>query len=495
VQKPSELIVINGEPSFQPITATQLMWVNNTETDLFFDSTAKQFYFLTSGRWFRTADLKSRQWVAATTELPGDFQKIPVDHPRAHVLAAVPGTRQAEEAVIAASIPQTATITRNSAKAEVKYIGEPKFEPIPGTRISYASNTPNDVFEIDGRYYLCLQAVWFASATPNGPWAPADKVPDEIYQIPPSSAKHNVTYVNIYESTADTVTYAYTAGYSGVYVGYGVAMWGTGYYYPPYYGFGYYPYPVYWPASYYTYGASAWYNPATGAYGRGSAVYGPYGGYARGAAYNPATGSYAFGRSAWGPYGAAASGGFYNPSTGGWGGGYRASNGYQSWGQSVVGRGDQWARTASYSDARGTVGGIQTSAGGAAIGARGSQGQGFVGRSAAGDVYAGRDGNVYKRDQSSGEWSKNNGGSWESMNRTSNQDARSSQLQSARQDGVANRDSVQNSLNRDAAARNSGNYNAQRSGASQRSSGSSGYSGTRSSGSVSRPGGFGGRRR
>jgi len=319
VQKPSELIVINGEPSFQPITATQLMWVNNTETDLFFDSTAKQFYFLTSGRWFRTADLKSRQWVAATTELPGDFQKIPVDHPRAHVLAAVPGTRQAEEAVIAASIPQTATITRNSAKAEVKYIGEPKFEPIPGTRISYASNTPNDVFEIDGRYYLCLQAVWFASATPNGPWAPADKVPDEIYQIPPSSAKHNVTYVNIYESTPDTVTYAYTAGYSGVYVGYGVAMWGTGYYYPPYYGFGYYPYPVYWPASYYTYGASAWYNPATGAYGRGSAVYGPYGGYARGAAYNPATGSYAFGRSAWGPYGAAASGGFYNPSTGGWG--------------------------------------------------------------------------------------------------------------------------------------------------------------------------------
>ena len=57
--------------------------------------------------------------------------------------------------------------------------------------------------------------------------APADKVPDEIYQIPPSSAKHNVTYVNIYESTPDTVTYGYTAGYSGVYVGYGVAMWGT----------------------------------------------------------------------------------------------------------------------------------------------------------------------------------------------------------------------------------------------------------------------------
>src|SRR5258707_12777246 len=97
-----------------------------------------------------------------------------------------------------------------------------------------------------------------------------------------------------------------------------------------------------------------------GVYGRGSAVYGPYGGYARGAAYNPATGAYAWGRSTWGPYGAAASGGFYNPSTGTWGGGYPASNGYQRWGQSGVGRGGRWGRTASYSKSRGPVRGSPT---------------------------------------------------------------------------------------------------------------------------------------
>lgn len=494
VQKPTELIVLNGEPSFLVIPGIRLMWVGNTESDLFFDPDAKQFYFLTSGRWFRTADLKSRQWVAATTELPEAFQKVPADHPRAHVLAAVPGTRQAEEAVVEAFIPQTATIERKSAKAEVKYIGDPKFEPISGTAISYATNTPNDVFLIDKGYYLCLEGVWFASQTAMGPWEVTDKVPEEVYKIPASSPKYNVTYVNIYESTPDTVTYGYTAGYTGVYVGYGVAMWGTGYYYPPYYGYGYYPYPVYWPASYYTYGASAWYNPATGSYGRGSAVYGPYGGYARGAAYNPATGAYAWGRAAWGPYGAAASGGFYNPSTGGWGGGYRASNGYQSWGQSVVGRGGQWARTGSYTDSRGTVGGIQTSGGGKAIAARGDQGQGFVARSGSGDVYAGRDGNVYKRDQS-GQWSKNNGGSWESVNRpgTAGQN-RAAQVDSARQNSGSNREAVQNNLNRDAGARSSGNYNAQRSEAARRS-GSSGYSGSRSGGFSSRPSGGGGRRR
>jgi len=227
----------------------------------------------------------------------------------------------------------------------------------------------------------------------------------------------------VYDSTPTTVTHGFTSGYAGVYIGYGVAMWGTGYSYPPYYGWGDYPYAVYWPPAYYTFGASAWYNPATGAYMRGGAVYGPYGGYARSAAYNPRTRGYAWRQTAWGPYGAAASGGFYNPNTGRWGGRYRASNGYQSWGQSVVARGNQWARPGSYSDSRGSIAGIQTSAGGKAVAARTSQGRGFVARSSSGDFYAGTDGAVYRRDQS-GQWYRNSGGSWESMNPPADSDRR-----------------------------------------------------------------------
>jgi hypothetical protein len=482
VNKPSELIVIMGSPALQPVKGTGLQWVSNTECDLFFNPADRNYYFLTSGRWFRTTELRGGKWEAATTSLPEDFKKIPADHPRAHVLAAVPGTRQAEEAVIAASIPQKATIERSSAKADVQYVGgEPKFEPIKGTNVMYAANTPNDVLKIGETYYLCLQGVWLMSTTPKGPWNPADKVPDDIYQIPPESPKYNVTYVEVYDSTPTTVTYGYTSGYMGVYVGYGVAMWGTGWYYPPYYGWGYYPYPVYWPYPYYTYGASAWYNPVTGAYGRGSAVYGPYGGYGRAAAYNPSTGRYSWGRAAWGPYGAAATGGFYNPNTGGWGGRAAVSNGYQTWGRSVVGRGDNWARTASYSDARGTVGAIQGSNGGAAIAGRGQGGSGFVGRSAGGDVYAGRDGNVYKRDQS-GNWYRNNGsGGWDNMSRPTPQ---SGNLGASRTQSVGE-------LNRDAAARNAGNYNANRSAAAA-------SRGNYSGGGFSRGGGGfrgGGRRR
>ena len=58
-------------------------------------------------------------------------------------------------------------------------------------------------------------------------------------------------------------------------VAWGCAVWGTGYYYPPYV----YPgaYPIYYP-HYPTYGYAASYNPWTGTYTRGAVAYGPYGG-------------------------------------------------------------------------------------------------------------------------------------------------------------------------------------------------------------------------
>ncbi len=488
VNKPSEIIVIAGKPVLEAVTGTELSWVSNTDCDLFYAAGDHNYYFLTSGRWFRTSDLRAGKWEAATNSLPPDFKKIPTGHPRAHVLAAVPGTRQAQDAVLMASIPQTAAIDRKTAQAKVEYVGgEPKFQAISGTNLSYATNTPSDVLRVGDSYYLCLDGVWFVASSPKGTWSLADKVPSEIYQIPSESPKHNVTYVTVQQSTPETVVYSYTPGYTGVYVSYGVAMWGTGYYYPPYYGWGYYPYPVYWPYGYYTYGASAWYNPMTGAYARGGAVYGPYGGYGRAAAYNPSTGRYSWGQTAWGPYGAAASGGFYNPNTGAWGGRAAASNGYQTWGSSVVGRGNQTARTASYSDSRGTVAGIKGSGGGAAIAARGNQGQGFAARSAAGDIYAGRDGNAYKRDQS-GQWYKNNGGSWEGIQQRPTRDQTGNAAQSRSGAGSAGTSQSVEALNRDAAARSRGNYNSGRA-ATTRSTGS--YSGSRYGGYAGR----GGRRR
>ena len=142
----------------------------------------------------------------------------------------------------------------------------------------------------------------------------------------------------------------------------------------------------------------------------GPAVYGPYGGAGVGARYNPRTGTYARGAAAYGPYGARGVAGAYNPRTGAYGATRQGSNVYGSWGSTGVRRGDQWAATSRVtSNVTGaTTRATRTSEGGAAVSRRGPQGGGFVGTTGSGDVYAGRDGNVYRKQGDS--WQQYGGG-------------------------------------------------------------------------------------
>src|SRR5215469_1611482 len=229
VRKPSELIVVDGNPRFQEVPGTNLQWVANSECDLFQDTTDGTFYFLTSGRWFRSAMLKSNSWQPATAALPEDFKRIPPNHPASHVLASVPGTREAQEAALMASIPRLTRIERRSITTLVPYDGTPRFAPIGGTGIEYAVNTPSDVVKAGNLYYLCLEGVWLVANMPEGPWETTDKIPDDIRSIPSDSPKYHLSYVTVDESTPAAITYSYTTGYLGMYVGSGVAVWGTGF--------------------------------------------------------------------------------------------------------------------------------------------------------------------------------------------------------------------------------------------------------------------------
>jgi hypothetical protein len=389
---PAELIVMVGEPQYQRIPGTGIFAVTNTDSLVFWDGYAKNFYYLVAGRWFRAPALDG-PWVFATRDLPADFANIPPDGPLAAVLASVPNTTEAREAAFEAQIPRLAVVSRKNAAASATYAGDPQFAPIAGTSLSYAVNTANDVIRVGDAYYLCKNGVWFTSASPSGPWTVAASVPDQIYAIPPSSPVYNVTYVKIYQVADDSVVDGYTDGYLGEYVADGVVSWGTGYYYPPYVAVGAVPYYYARP---YTYGCDAFYNPLTGTFHRAGYGYGPYGGIGAGAVYDPSTGAYARGAAAYGPYEAGAVGQAYNPRTGTSAAGYVRSNPYASWEQGVVDRGGQWAREGAYSNDRGTVAGVQTSRGGEAVAASDGDRSAAVVRAPDGDVYAGSDGNLYR---------------------------------------------------------------------------------------------------
>jgi hypothetical protein len=428
--EPAELLLLTGEPKYEAVTDTSLLWVSNTDSDLFRLGPTGSFYYLVTGRWFSSPGFEG-PWTFATTSLPPDFQKIPLEHPRSRVLASVPGTPEANQAVLLAQVPQTARVNRKEVKApEVAYQGDPQFQAIEGTSVARAVNTDKDIIKVGDVYYMCFQAVWFTSRSATGPWEVATSVPKEIYEIPPSSASHNVTYVTVEkdDNDDDWVTFAYVAGYTGMMVAYGCTVWGSGWYYPPYVWYGgmypaYYGYPR-------TYGMSAWYNPWTGAYGRGASVYGPFGGASAGAVYNPRTGSYARGAAAYGPYGGRAAAQAYNPRTGTYAQTRQGSNVYGNWGTSSVQRGDDWARTGHVTNrATGnTTAGAIGSGGGGALTHTGAAGRTSVARTGSGDVYAGHDGSVYRK-SSDGSWQSWENGGWNDSQRTGDAAARSGQLE------------------------------------------------------------------
>ena len=482
---PSELIVTEGEPKFLALAPTKLEYVENTTGNVLRDTSDQKLYVLVSGRFFRAPSFDGPWEYVASDALPKDFAAIPDDSPKENVKAAVAGTPQAKEALIANAIPQTAEVKISQTKIDPpKFDGEVKLAPIEGTSLQYVVNTATPIIQVSpSSWYAVQDAVWFTGPSAGGPWAVATSVPTAIYTIPASSPLHYVTYVRIYETKPDTVYVGYTGGYYGSCVTNSTVVYGTGYYYPPYVGSVWYG-----PPATYGVGVGMTYTPWTGwTYGFGfgwswGAVtvgwgYGAYpwwgpvgwGYYYPYPYYRPA---YWGGGAAWGPWGggavwgpggwAATSGNVYSR----WGATSavtRRSGGYNAW------TGDAWRNSAgmSYNSRTGNLSAGQRSAvgnvytGNYAYGARGgsanTRGGGSVsgGRVTGGniytgnqatagrisgttgsgqtgsagyvrgeqggvarvgdDVYAGHDGNVYKRNGEGGWDQQQPGGNWEGV--------------------------------------------------------------------------------
>ena len=462
---PTELLQTTGQANMLSYENTDLLYVSNSDNAIFYYLDDGNYYVLISGRWFKSNSLYGPWSFVATGSLPNDFKKIPPGGPKANALVSIPGTPMAQEAVIANSIPQTATIKRAEAKLTVEYVGGPSFVAIPGTSLCYAANTATPVVMVNAKtYYACQAGVWFVSSSSLGPWAVATTVPAVIYTIPTTCPIHYVTYAYVYGCTPQVVYVGYTPGYMGtVVVAGGVVVYGTGYCYPPVVvGTTYVSYP---PT--YGYGASmalgatvgfaigfaagasssCWYEPHYGCYSYsyhyssysymhcnvnscnyythyGTAVsssyahgYNPYTGTSYSAhhasAYNPYTGNYASANhgSAYNPYTSAQAAGSKgvegnaytgNYAAGKQGAGYNPSTGMYGAGQKA------------------TVGNAYT--GNSASATRGVVGNANTGNKAAwnnGNLYTDKNGNVNKYNTSTSSYDKYGSSGWQSSTKSS----------------------------------------------------------------------------
>ena len=321
-QGPTELVVFNGQPDFVPIVGTPLLWAVNTTNDTLIDTTSNKYYLLLAGRWFRSLSLAGPWSFVASNALPAGFAQIPANSKAAAVLPSIAGTPQAQEAVIANSIPQTATVPLNNGpEFTPSFDGPPQYSPIAGTPLTYVANASVPIVQVNANSYYAVSAgVWFNAPQLTGPWRVAGSVPDVIYTIPSSSPLHYVTYVRIYEATPTVVYSGYTPGYLGTAVdSTGVVVYGTGYSYVPWIGSDWYPAPV-------TYTVAA------------APVYNPYVGFTFGFAVGLATAAWAS------PYYGGFYGAYYHPAY--WGGyaccASASANVYGHWGNTVTSGTRSW---------------------------------------------------------------------------------------------------------------------------------------------------------
>ncbi len=266
-QEPAELITSDGTPSYTPLPGNDLLYMSNTTADVFMEVASQQFFVLLSGRWYQGRGLNGPWTFVDSDKLPSTFASIPPESSKGNVLVSVAGTQPAKDARLDAYIPQTSAIRRDSgSNLNVTYDGEPQFVPVENTPITYASNCADPVLYVENSYYCCHQAVWYRSGVAVGPWVVATAVPQVIYTLPPSCPVYNCRYVYVYDSTPDLVYCGYLPGYTGCYVYGPTVVYGTGYNYP-------YWYRSQFIARPYTWGFGARYDYYSGSWGLGASVY------------------------------------------------------------------------------------------------------------------------------------------------------------------------------------------------------------------------------
>jgi len=189
--QPALLVLIDGAPVLKPATAGVERIVNTRSLIL---KQGDTFYITVGGKW-ASAPAVAGPW----TEVPSVSNAIQTAKTAAQNAKLVDVLEQPPEALKkvfdAGKIP---AILVSSKPAELIMIdGDPEFVAIPGTSLSYVSNSASDVFIDTGHdnfWYVLISGRWFAAASSNGPWTyvAGRGLPADFAKIPPDSPKSAV---------------------------------------------------------------------------------------------------------------------------------------------------------------------------------------------------------------------------------------------------------------------------------------------------------------
>ncbi len=130
--EPAELLATDGEPQYTPIKDTNLLYVSNTESNIFLDTATQEHLALISGRWFKTKSLAGGPWTyVAPNQLPADFAKIPENSVKGFVLVNVAGTPRPRRRCWKTPFPRPPPSTGTRPPPRWRMPGNPSSKRLP----------------------------------------------------------------------------------------------------------------------------------------------------------------------------------------------------------------------------------------------------------------------------------------------------------------------------------------------------------------------------
>jgi len=221
---PAELILLQGAPNYQLVTGT---------SDCCGSATPKA----TSSGWARPgrstswspgAGSRRRASPAVDVRDAEHAGAVQADSPRTSAFARAgvgAGHRSGGRGRAAASIPQTARVSRKEVKApEVAYQAIRSSSRFPRP-LSRAPSTPTRTSSKSATSTTLLRRRVVRVESADRAMGRGRLDPKTIYEIPVSSPSHSVTYVTVEDSNDEWVTFAAAAAFTGVMIAWGCAVW------------------------------------------------------------------------------------------------------------------------------------------------------------------------------------------------------------------------------------------------------------------------------
>ncbi|MGA8037811.1 MAG: hypothetical protein WB985_17780 [Candidatus Acidiferrales bacterium] len=191
---PAVLALIDGQPVMQD-AGHGLQKIINTRALMVFDSGKSMYYLALMDGWVQSKTMQG-DWLMAEHEPRRDLDKIKQAALQANQNQVLGNSEQSlKEAFEDFQAPQVFVST---TPAELILTdGLPEFTPIPGTNLSYVTNSGDDIFldTTNSAYYILVAGRWFSSASyQNGPWSyvAAANLPSDFAKIPAYSPKASV---------------------------------------------------------------------------------------------------------------------------------------------------------------------------------------------------------------------------------------------------------------------------------------------------------------